>query len=510
MGTAPMAATSARFRAAALPPMSAGAGPVAPEMPALDEQVRGGDDPPVRTRSTAASSPMPTIASGAAGSLAAMAAMSPNSPSSPMLMPASAADRRRPVCGTVTIPDWSLVRRLSPPWEDVMVHAYILVQTEVGKAAEVACRIAKIAGVTQAEDVTGPYDVIVRAEADNVDDLGRLVVAQIQGVRDHPDPHLPGRALLTSSCGAIAAVRGAEPQPGRRAQVGRSVHVPAQPGDAGQIELGRARGPVPPSRSRAEPRLEPAPGRRRVQRRPGCRPRRARTPRASPRRRAGPGPARPAAARAGPRRARRWRRPGGARRRTRGAVHERRVQAVARLVGDHVRAQPGQLGRRSRVVADHDHRRHLPAADRRRDGVGRQGQGELGPARSGQAGQPGLGLGKYLDGDHQRPRERCVNCHESLSGDPCPPRAAPRRQARAPGRRERRAGPERQAAGAERGSIAGGYATGRERSHPGAGARTPAGRGAARRARGLTQGDSASELRSCLDMVRGEPRDWPV
>jgi DNA-binding Lrp family transcriptional regulator len=63
-----------------------------------------------------------------------------------------------------------------------MVQAYILVQTEVGKAAEVAIRIGAIAGVTQAEDVTGPYDVIVRAEADNVDDLGRLVVAQIQNV----------------------------------------------------------------------------------------------------------------------------------------------------------------------------------------------------------------------------------------------------------------------------------------------------------------------------------------
>ncbi len=63
-----------------------------------------------------------------------------------------------------------------------MVHAYILVQTEVGKAAEVARRIGAITGVTQAEDVTGPYDVIVRAEAPNVDDLGRLVVAQIQGV----------------------------------------------------------------------------------------------------------------------------------------------------------------------------------------------------------------------------------------------------------------------------------------------------------------------------------------
>jgi DNA-binding Lrp family transcriptional regulator len=63
-----------------------------------------------------------------------------------------------------------------------MVQAYILVQTEVGKAAEVARRIRGVTGVTLAEDVTGPYDVIVRAEAPNVDDLGRMVVAQIQGV----------------------------------------------------------------------------------------------------------------------------------------------------------------------------------------------------------------------------------------------------------------------------------------------------------------------------------------
>ena len=63
-----------------------------------------------------------------------------------------------------------------------MVQAYILVQTEVGKAAKVAKEISKISGVTQAEDVTGPYDVIVRAEADNVDELGRLVAARIQSV----------------------------------------------------------------------------------------------------------------------------------------------------------------------------------------------------------------------------------------------------------------------------------------------------------------------------------------
>lgn len=63
-----------------------------------------------------------------------------------------------------------------------MVHAYILIQTEVGQAAAVAAKIAQIEGVTTAEDVTGPYDVIVRAEAENVDLLGQLVVARIQNV----------------------------------------------------------------------------------------------------------------------------------------------------------------------------------------------------------------------------------------------------------------------------------------------------------------------------------------
>ena len=62
----------------------------------------------------------------------------------------------------------------------MVVQAYILIQTDVGKAAEVADAIAKIKGVTLAEDVTGPYDVIVRAEASNVDELGKLVVAKVQ------------------------------------------------------------------------------------------------------------------------------------------------------------------------------------------------------------------------------------------------------------------------------------------------------------------------------------------
>ena len=64
-----------------------------------------------------------------------------------------------------------------------MVQAYILIQTEVGKASSVAEVVSTIPGILQAEDVTGPYDVIVRAQADTVDELGRMVVARVQQVQ---------------------------------------------------------------------------------------------------------------------------------------------------------------------------------------------------------------------------------------------------------------------------------------------------------------------------------------
>lgn len=63
-----------------------------------------------------------------------------------------------------------------------MVEAYVLIQTEVGRAKVVAERVRAIDGITSADDVTGPYDVIVRAEAADVDSLGRLVVAGIQAI----------------------------------------------------------------------------------------------------------------------------------------------------------------------------------------------------------------------------------------------------------------------------------------------------------------------------------------
>ncbi|GAB2582647.1 Lrp/AsnC ligand binding domain-containing protein [Microlunatus antarcticus] len=66
----------------------------------------------------------------------------------------------------------------------MVVQAYILVQTTVGKSSEVTAAIRRITGVTVAEDVTGPYDVVVRAEAQSMDELGTLVIKRVQSVPD--------------------------------------------------------------------------------------------------------------------------------------------------------------------------------------------------------------------------------------------------------------------------------------------------------------------------------------
>lgn len=63
-----------------------------------------------------------------------------------------------------------------------MVQAYILIQTEVGRSRGVSDAVAALEGVVQADEVTGPYDLIVRLEADGVEALGKLVIAKIQEV----------------------------------------------------------------------------------------------------------------------------------------------------------------------------------------------------------------------------------------------------------------------------------------------------------------------------------------
>lgn len=63
-----------------------------------------------------------------------------------------------------------------------MVEAIVLIQAKVGESSAVARAVNELEGVSSAEVVSGPYDVIARAEAESIDALGRLVVSRIQAV----------------------------------------------------------------------------------------------------------------------------------------------------------------------------------------------------------------------------------------------------------------------------------------------------------------------------------------
>jgi DNA-binding Lrp family transcriptional regulator len=63
-----------------------------------------------------------------------------------------------------------------------MVDAYVLVQTEQGRMAEIAQRLTQLEHVLEAVVVTGPYDIIARVEADDIDAIGSLIVSDVQTV----------------------------------------------------------------------------------------------------------------------------------------------------------------------------------------------------------------------------------------------------------------------------------------------------------------------------------------
>jgi DNA-binding Lrp family transcriptional regulator len=63
-----------------------------------------------------------------------------------------------------------------------VVEAFVLIQTEVGRAEVVAKQLAGLPGVLTAEYVTGPYDVVVRVGADSMADLQANVVTPVQQV----------------------------------------------------------------------------------------------------------------------------------------------------------------------------------------------------------------------------------------------------------------------------------------------------------------------------------------
>jgi len=63
-----------------------------------------------------------------------------------------------------------------------VIAAYILIQDEVGKAAIVAAALRDLPGVSETASVTRPYDVIARAEARDIDELGKLVASRVRAL----------------------------------------------------------------------------------------------------------------------------------------------------------------------------------------------------------------------------------------------------------------------------------------------------------------------------------------
>ncbi len=63
-----------------------------------------------------------------------------------------------------------------------MIAAYILIQTEAGKAAIVAAALRDLPGVAETASLAGPYDVIARAQARDIDELAKLVAFRVQAL----------------------------------------------------------------------------------------------------------------------------------------------------------------------------------------------------------------------------------------------------------------------------------------------------------------------------------------
>lgn len=73
-------------------------------------------------------------------------------------------------------------------------RAYILIETVVGKTTEVSAALRSVSEMTSVDVVTGPYDIIAIAEADDLPTLGNLVSEGMHNV--------PG-IVKTVSCLAV-------------------------------------------------------------------------------------------------------------------------------------------------------------------------------------------------------------------------------------------------------------------------------------------------------------------
>lgn len=64
----------------------------------------------------------------------------------------------------------------------MQARAYVLIEAEAGQVGSVIASLRELPGISAADPVTGPYDIIVTIETPDPRDIGRLVMNEIHGV----------------------------------------------------------------------------------------------------------------------------------------------------------------------------------------------------------------------------------------------------------------------------------------------------------------------------------------
>jgi len=60
--------------------------------------------------------------------------------------------------------------------------AFVLIETAVGKTREVYSALEKLEVIKSVDVVTGPYDIIVTIEGDNLNTIGNFITSKVHGI----------------------------------------------------------------------------------------------------------------------------------------------------------------------------------------------------------------------------------------------------------------------------------------------------------------------------------------
>jgi len=65
--------------------------------------------------------------------------------------------------------------------------AFVTIKGQVGQLKEILANIRRLENVVEAYTVTGPYDIVIKIEGDNLENVAKMIVTKIHeipGVQD--------------------------------------------------------------------------------------------------------------------------------------------------------------------------------------------------------------------------------------------------------------------------------------------------------------------------------------